>query len=201
MARAAQTLAVLVAMVVGAGGGLIALAAPAAAALVRTTVTGDVTLAEAGNPLGLGVGDAVTAVAVYDDALVDPTDPLDTLLILSDPRFSLTITLGSFTYTQALESFPPGFPDLLFVDGTLDGIRFSVNPLALGAFTNLRLTDFEGGRAAGLDQLDAGGSFVRPLVEARWSFDSAVTTPLPAAAWLLSGALAALAVVRHRRRR
>lgn len=153
-------------------------AAPANAVLVETTVTGIVELAEPTNPFGLSVGDFVTAVTVYDDALLTGVG-VEMVEIDSDPLFSLTIEFGAFTFTEDLDSdFGTGKPELNFDGGELSGIDIEIDPLVFGGFLDLTLGSFDADRQFFLDDNNPPPGGAVALLEGRWSFDSAVTVPV-----------------------
>lgn len=161
-------------MAVGLGAGLgVLLVSPAAYAVpVTTTVQGSVDLADARNPFGLSVGDVVTVVGSYDDAGVSAAGA-STVAFDSDPSFSLTITLGSFTFLATDDDeFGSGFPKFQFSNGALTGIEFERDGFAFGGFTDLTVGEFAGQTQWFLE--DNVGA-VEVLLEGTWGFDNAVT--------------------------
>ena len=180
-------------------------AVPAHAVLVQTTVTGTVDVAEATNPFGLSVGDTATAVAVYDDALVDPADPAFVLAIDSDPAFSLTIDFNTFTFTENLDSdFGSGFPFLTFNLGDISGIDFEISEWVFGGFTALEFGSFAAGTRFFLDDLDPNAPTV-VLLEGTWDLENSVTVPFssqvpePHTVLLFSAGLIGLRYAKKRR--
>ena len=179
--------------------------APAHAVLVQTTVIGTVDLADATNPFNLSVGDTVTAVAVYDDALVDPTDPNFRLEIDSDPAFSLTIDFNTFIFTEDLDSdFGNGFPFLTFNLGDISGINFEISEWTFGGFTDLELGAFATNTRFFLDDRDPSAE-APVLLEGTWDFVNAVTVPVspqvpePHTVLLLGAGLIGLRYAKKRR--
>ncbi len=97
---------------------------PALAVPVTATITGTVDITLANNPFDLGVNDTVTAVAMYDDALVSPSG-LSDIAIDSDLAFSLNLTFGELTLIETNDrDFGAGFPELGFFNGSLSSIEF-----------------------------------------------------------------------------
>ena len=191
MMRGAITFCVLA---LGAG---LFMAAPAKAVLVTTTINGSIELAHPTNPFGLTTADSVTAVAVYDDGSIPAVGAFN-LGLDSDPSFSLTVTLGSFTFVETDDDeFGSGFPRLEFTDGDLVGMDFERDGFGFGGFADLRLGEFSNGTRWFLD--DNVGP-VAVLLEGTWDFANAVTVPNDVAsipepsAWLLfAGGLFGLA--------
>ncbi len=183
------------------------LVTPAQAVLVTTTVTGSVDLADASNPFGLTTADSVTAVAVYDDGGIPAVGAFN-LPIDSNPSFSLTITLGSFTFVETDDDkFGTGFPRLAFLDGQLDGIDFERDGFPFGAFPDLIVGGFDGETRWFLDEFVSGGAN-NVLLEGTWDLANAVTVPNvvtdvpePATWPLFAGALFGLAGFGGRARR
>jgi hypothetical protein len=179
--------------------------APAQAVPVITTVTGSVDLADGSNPFGLTTADAVTAVAAYDDSGIPAVGAFN-LPLDADPAFSLTITLGSFTFVETDDDdFGGGFPRLEFLNGVLVGIEFERDGFALAGFTDLTVGAFNNATQWFLDDNVASA----PLLEGTWDFANAVTVPVDIAtnipepaAWLLFAAgLAGLIGVTRRPQR
>ena len=177
---------------------------PALAVPVTTTISGSVDFADPSNPFNLAVGDPVTAVAVYDDSVVPAAGSFD-LEFDSAPSFSLTVTLGDFSFVEAdVDDFGSGFPILEFFNGDPVGLFFAIDGFAFGAFDDLRLEEDGGGTAWFLDEVLPGPDNI--LLEGSWDIANAVTVPndvttdVPEpAAWLLfAGGLAALTGLRRR---
>lgn len=141
---------------------------------VTTTVPGSVDVADASNPFGLTTSDMVSAVAVYDDGTIPGAGAFN-LPIDSDPTFSLTITLGSFVFTETDDtSFGSGFPRLVFNNGSLVGINFKIDGFAFGAFADLIVGSFGPQESLWfLDDFTSGDT----LLEGAWDFANAVTEP------------------------
>ncbi len=163
---------------------------PAQAAVVKTTVMGIVEFADASNPFRLAVNDSVTAVAVYDNAGISGAG-VDLLSIGNNPSFSLTITLGDFTYMETNDiDFVTGSPGLEFFDGILSGIDFFQDQFAFGVFPDLQVGSFSTISFGGFDFenqffLD-DFSQQNTLLEGTWNFAGAVTAPVPEpSSWLL----------------
>ncbi|MGD1876992.1 MAG: PEP-CTERM sorting domain-containing protein [Kiloniellaceae bacterium] len=179
---------------------------PAQAIPVTTTVTGSVDFADGSNPFGLATAEAVTAVAVYDDGGI-PAAGAFNLPIDGDPTFSLTITLGSFVFTEIADtSFGSGFPRLVFDNGNLVGIDFEIDGFPLGGFADLILGAF--GPQDSLWFLDefVSGAPNNVLLEGSWDFANAVTepnaiteVPEPDTWPLLAGGLVGLLALSRRR--
>ena len=155
--------------------------ASAQAMSVTTTVNGMVTLADINNPFGLMAGDAVTAVAQYDDAGIPATGAF-ALDLDSNPAFSLIITLGSFVFEETDDDrFATGFPQLQFLNGDILGINFTRNQFAFGAFSFLGV---ESSGAFTLENITFHDQFSlndlaneNVLLEGPWDFPNAVTVP------------------------
>lgn len=172
---------------------------PAQAALVTTTVNGTVNLADPSNPFGLGIGDTATAVTTYDNAGI-PAVGDSSIEVDSSSAFSLTITLGSFTFTATDDNqFGNGFPLLQFLDDALIGIDFSRTDFALGPFPNLHVGSFTPPLSTihsnfYLDEHNlSDNTFVKTLLEGSWDFANARTVPVATAVpepstWLLLSA-------------
>ena len=168
---------------------------PAQAVSVTTTVNGVMDIAQIGNPFGLSVGDSVTAEAVYDDAGIPDTGVV-ILNVDSNPRYSLTITFGSFTFEETdVDSFGLGFPKLQFLNGSLQGFDFSLRQLALGGFPFLQVGVFGSIILENITIYDQ--FFVNDIsqedvfLEGTWDFSHAQTVPSEAipepSTWLLFG--------------
>lgn len=158
----------------GSGLGLFSISPAAYAVPVTTTVQGIVEVADTNNPFGLSVGDIVTAVGSYDDSGVSAVGA-SSLAFDSEPSFSLTITLGNFTFEASDDDdFGSGFPRFQFSDGALTGIEFERDGFAFGGFTDLTLGEFAGQT---LWFLEDNVGAVEVLLEGTWDFDNAVTVP------------------------
>ena len=115
------------------------MAVSAQAISVTTTVNGSVAVAVTDNPFDLMVGDSVTAVAQYNDSVI-PDAGVFILELDSNPAFSLTLTLGSFTFQETDDDeFGSGSPKLQFLDGALLGIDFNRDQFSVGLFPELRI--------------------------------------------------------------
>lgn len=159
----------------GSALGLFSISSAAYAVPVTTTVQGVVEIADASNPFGLSVGDVVTAVGTYDDGSI-PAVGASNIEFDSDPSFSLTITLGNFTFEASDDDdFGAGFPRFQFSDGALTGIEFERDGFAFGGFTDLTLGEFAGQAEWFLE--DNIGA-VEVLLEGVWDFGNAVTVPV-----------------------
>lgn len=151
--------------------------ASAQATLVSTDFSGTVTLDNGGdNPFGLLIGDSVSGSASYDDALVTGGDPDEMHTIDGLSGWSFTVTLGSFTFTEA-DVTDPSYTTFFFNLGVFDGIRFYIEPIDIGSYSNLTIEDFDGGRSLFAEEFVAN-----PVVylEADWDFANA-STPVPVA--------------------
>jgi PEP-CTERM motif len=160
---------------------------------VTTTVNSSIDIADPSNPLGLTTSDTATAVAVYDDSLVPGTGAF-TLQVDSDPAFSLTITLGSFVFTEA-DDVGAGFPRLLFQDGALVGLNFLKQSFPLGSFADLDFASIFPHVRWELEDFTTSTT----LLGGAWDFDNAQTVPNdvtvvpePATWLLLAGGLFSL---------
>lgn len=154
---------------------LCALAAlPAQATLVKTTFGGTVTEDNGGaNPFGLSNGDAISGWAVYDDTVPTGIGDED-FAVSTNPGWDFEMTLGSFTFSQA-DVNDPTYTTFWFFDGKFDGVEFFKEAFDIGAFTDLLLEDFNGGRSLYVEDFSTG---VPIYLEADWNFPDA-TSPVP----------------------
>ena len=156
-------------------GGAMAMPAPAHAVLVMTSFEGTVTLDNSGtNPFGLTNGDPIFGTAIYDDALVAGVSTNEAIGIDGLAGWDFTITLGSFSFSQS-DVTGPTFTTFFFNLGQLDGIVFFIEPIDIGAFTNLVIEDFDGGRSLFVEDATTGSPV---YLEADWDFANA-TDPIP----------------------
>lgn len=156
--------------------GAMAMPAPAHAVLVMTSFEGTVTEDNLGsNPFGLTVGDTIFGTATYDDALVAGVSTNEAIDIDGLAGWDFTITLGSFSFSQS-DVTDPTFTTFFFNLGQLDGIEFFIEPIDIGAFTDLVIEDFNGGQSLFVED----ATIVPPTVylEADWDFANA-TDPEP----------------------
>ena len=107
-------------------------ALPAHAVEVTMAVPGVVTAAHPSNPFGLAVNNTVTAVAVYDTGDIAPHPSFDDPFISIPGKGSLTITLGTFTYTDLDDTnfdLSPAFPGLFFTNPDYSRFALLDDPL------------------------------------------------------------------------
>ena len=170
---------------------------------METTFSGNVTLDNGGvNPFGLTTGDAVSGVATWDDADVLGTSADEDISINGFVGYDFTITLGSFSFSQS-DVTDPAFTKFWFNFGQFDGIEFFIEPIDIGAFTNLLIEDFNGGRSLFVEDATSGSPI---YLELDWDFPNADTRPVgsqptvpePATLALLSLGLAGLGFTRRR---
>lgn len=92
---------------------------PSAALPVTQPFGGTITVAEPGNPLGVGVGSPIFGSATYNDATVNPVG-LSIVLFADHPSHQLSLTIGSRTFQEGdhNEMFG-GLASLRFQDGDL----------------------------------------------------------------------------------
>jgi hypothetical protein len=155
--------------------GAAALPAPAHAVLVSTSFEGTVTTDNGGtNPFGLTNGDTIFGTAIYDDALVVGGSPNEEIGIDGLAGWDFTITLGSFSFSQG-DVTDPTFTSFFFNNGVLDGIVFFIEPIDIGAFTNLQIEDFNGGESLFVEDATTGSPV---YLEADWDFTNA-SDPVP----------------------
>ncbi|MGB0911900.1 MAG: PEP-CTERM sorting domain-containing protein [Nitrospirales bacterium] len=171
------------------------MAVSAHAISVTTTVNGTVALAVNNNPFGLMVGDPVMAVAEYNDSGIPATGAY-ILELDSHPAFSLTITLGNFTFQETDDDlFGSGSPKLQFFDGDLLGIDFNREQFSVGIFQELRI---ESSGTLILEDVIFKNQFIIDnvpeeiiVVEGPWSFPPTSiipSAPIPEpSTWLLLG--------------
>lgn len=168
------------------------------AALVQSTVTGVVDLANT-NPFGITTSTPVSAVAVYNDALLDPTMS-GTIEIDANPDFSLDITIGPYTFSGLDDAaFGTGQPAVTFTNGDISGIAFA-------DLTNL--PTFAVGTGASLDRFLAVATSGE-LFSGSWTASSTLTIPMtggrslalpePATLALFGACLVALGAGKRRR--
>ena len=151
---------------------------PVHAVLVSTDFSGAVTLDNGGvNPFGLSNGDSIFGSAVYDDAVVVGNDPGELQILNSQSGWGFTITLGSFSFTEA-DVTDPTFTAFYFNMGAFDGISFFIEPITIGAFSDLLIEDFNGGRSLFVEQLAIQSPEL--YLEADWDFANA-SKPVPVA--------------------
>ena len=162
------------------------LAMPAGAAFWSSTVQGVVTEDNLGNnPFGLFNWDSIWATLIWDDALVVGTSADEDILIDGLPGWDFTITLGSFTFSQA-DVTDPTWTTFWFDSGAIDGIEFFLDPIDIGNYLNLVVGDFDGGRSLFAEDAGSGSPI---YLAAYWDFPNAVNTPVP-----IPGTLALFAV-------
>lgn len=184
--------------------GIAAMSTPAHAVLVTTSFEGTVTTDNGGaNPFGLTNGATIFGTAIYDDALVLGVSANEAIDIDGLAGWGFTITLGSFTFSQA-DVTDPTFTTFFFNLGKLDGIEFFIEPIDIGAFTNLLIEDFSGGQSLFVEDATTGDPV---YLEADWDFANATDPepivpeiPEPATILLFGAGLAGLGWLRSRRR-
>jgi hypothetical protein len=154
-------------------------ATPVHAVLVSTDFNGTVTLDNGGtNPFGLSNGDSISGSAIYDDSLVVGTSVDEAIAINALTGWSFSISLGSFTFTEA-DVTDPTFTTFWFNMGAFDGIEFFIEPIDIGSISNLLVEDFDGGRSLFVEEFNVADPVV--YLEADWDFANA-STPVPVAA-------------------
>ena len=158
--------------------------APASAALVSFTITGDILVGDevAYNDYGLSAGDTVTVTGIFDDSeLTAGTGKIDFDLITGN---TMTIAAGSLTLYE--------FHDLDFYSYLY--------------FDNYQLTQFDYYAHAGVNGSPSG--FRSALLsfddlgrlEGEWRSDvSLAAIPVPAALWLFGSGLLGLLVAARKR--
>ena len=100
---------------------------PSAAMLVTHPIDGTVTLAEPGNPLGVGVGSPISGSTTYDNDLVGPVG-VSNLFFADHPSHQLSLTLGSRTFLESDHNETIGSQALLrFLNGDLVGLQLIVD--------------------------------------------------------------------------
>lgn len=150
---------------------------PAQAAMVQTSVSGDITSA-ASNPFGLNNGDTFSAVAIYDDSLITGSGTETIAYTNPSAMFSLSLTFGSASFTEADDDFfPTGFPVLQFDNGALRGINFEKAGFSNNGFNGLTLGFFTGGSSFhnGVFLEDQGGT---TILEGNIDHTTSVTGPV-----------------------
>lgn len=147
------------------------------ALMVTTTVEGIVTLDNAGdNPFGLSIADTISLDVTYDDALIVGIGTDEEYNIASNAGWDFTMTLGTYSFSQS-DVTDSSWSSLFFNQGDFDGINFYLDPIDIGAYTDLVIEDFDGGRS-----LFAEHSSALPIyMEANWDFTTAITVPFTAA--------------------
>lgn len=171
----------------------------AQAALVSTSLQGTVTEDNGGvNPFGLSNGDSIFASATYDDSVVVGNSPDEQIFIDGLSGWNFTITLGSFSFSQA-DVTDQTYTSFYFDNGQLDGISFFIEPIDIGNFTNILLEDFNASHSLFAEDASTGNPI---YLEADWDFVNATppsAVPLPAAFWLFfSGLMGLLGIGKHR---
>ena len=147
--------------------------APSHAVLMETTFSGEVTEDNGGNnPFGLSVGAMVSGVAQWDDDDILGNDPSEEVALFGLANWEFTITLGSFTFGSD-DVTNPTFSTFFFDNGDFDGIEFFIEPIDIGAFTNLLIEDFDGGRSLFVE--DSGIQNPEIYLELDWDFANATT--------------------------
>ena len=165
--RTIQGVAVGAALVFGS-----AYVAPSHAVLMETTFSGEVTEDNGGNnPFGLAVGAMVSGVAQWDDDDIVGAGP-EEVALFGLANWEFTITLGSFTFGSD-DVTDPGFSAFFFENGDFDGIQFFIEPIDIGAFTNLSVEDSGGGRS--LIVRDSGVANPEVYLEVDWDLANATT--------------------------
>lgn len=161
---------------------------PVEAALLSTSLQGTVTEDNSGlNPFGLNNGNSVFASATYDDAVVVGSSTDEEIFINGLTGWDFTITLGSFSFSQA-DVNDPTYTSFFFDNGKLDGIRFFLEDIDIDSYAGLLIEDFNGARSLFAEDSDTGFPI---YLELDWDFANASTpsaVPLPATTWIfLSG--------------
>jgi len=168
------------------------------ATLVTTSFNGTVTLDNGGvNPFGLNIGDMVSGSATYDNVLVQGVSPNDPIKIDGKPGWNFSVTLGSFSFTQANVT-DPTFTGFFFDNGVLGGMAFFIEPIDIGTFTNLLIEDFCVPNQFFVDDATTGTGYL----DVNWDYENAVTrqVPLPGMLALFGVGLVSLGVVVMRRK-
>ncbi len=162
------------------------------ATLVTTSFFGEVTFDNGGaNPFGLSNGDSISGSATYDDALVVGVST-DEQIFLNPNGWDFSVTLGSFSFTQATVT-DPTYTSFFFNMGALDGLRFFLDPVTVGSTGNIQIEDFDA--AQKLFAEDAGLNGNPIYLEATWDFPNATTVPVdPGTPMPVPGTLALLAL-------
>lgn len=151
------------------------------AVLVNGNLTGSLSFADSGNAFGLGVGNTVELNVVYDDAVLTGTGGETVFFNL--PGNTMEFTVGSFTFTEDMDTGGGVGPTLSFFDGALSEIKYDTQFGTSGLFFSF-ISFFEG---ADDDGNGIGGE---------WDLSSysvsPVVVPVPSAIWLLGSGLLVL---------
>lgn len=110
---------------------MIAMAAPASAALVNFSIQGTVRSVNSINAFGLTVGESVFATAMYDDSLVSLTGASSVSFGFGGNSFGMPLMfdIGSVMLNQRNDvSFASTFPLLAFLDGAFASFNFNAEP-------------------------------------------------------------------------
>ncbi|MCH9638233.1 MAG: PEP-CTERM sorting domain-containing protein [Betaproteobacteria bacterium] len=161
------------------------------ATLVTTSFFGEVTFDNGGaNPFGLSNGDSISGSATYDDALVAGIST-DEQIFLNPNGWDFSVTLGSFSFTQATVT-DPTHTSFFFNMGALDGLRFFLDPITVGSTGNIQIEDFGAAQKLFAEDADTANPI---YLEATWDFPNATTVPVdPGTPMPVPGTLALLAL-------
>ena len=151
------------------------------AAMVTGSLTGNVSFADAGNIFGLSAGSTIQLDVLYDDGLL--TGSGGETVFFNLPGNTMDFTVGTQSFTEAMDTAGGLGPTLFFFDGELSEIKYDTKFGTLGIFFS-SIDFFEGNDDAG-NAMGGNWDLMSYTV-------SPVVVPVPAAIWLFGSGLLAL---------
>ena len=165
------------------------------AAMVNFSLSGEITVANPGNPYNVSIGDLMTASGVFDDIDIGGAGSGETYIDFSTDFNNMEIIIGNTTYTDIMDNFGGGF--LIYTDGVFSGIDYSDSAGTLDSFGIIGQTSTTGVLLADIIGRDIQGNWDKNSFTVTTDVSS---IPVPAAVWLFGSGLVCLAGMLKRRR-